>query len=134
MWYRLRFGLLAACLIFLAGCSMATFLHEKAVQRTETQSDPEWVEQFNTAERLIDQLQYSDAEVILLDLAYKFRLAKDVQYASKAFFWLGFCAEKLARHEEAIDRYQRVLTMYPGTIAAVQAFHRKQNLINMESK
>jgi len=95
---------------------------------------PEDIAQFRRAEELIGELKYPLAEEILTKLADKFRKAGDVPRASKSLFWMGFCAEKLFRSDQAIARYDKVIDLYPGTAAAEQSRRRKQDLVNTESE
>ena len=86
------------------------------------------------AEALIDELKYPQAEEILREIVDRFINAGDVPHASRSLFWLGFCAEKLSRSSEAIEKYDLVEACYPGTPAAAQASRRKKDLIDSESE
>ncbi len=83
---------------------------------------------YRRAVDLVMDLRYAEAEGMLTGLVERFAEGGAADYAAGSLFWYGYCAEKLGRTADALDRYDRVLEQYPGTRAAEQAAARKAGM------
>lgn len=73
-------------------------------------------------------LRYARAEALLMPLPKRFVQLGDDVHAAESLFWLGYCAEKLSRTEEAARRYVDVLSRYIHTPSARMARERLEQL------
>ncbi len=84
--------------------------------------------QLDRAIRLATNLEFAQARAALANLEGLLLLARDLERAPEAAFWLAFCDEKLGRLEQACQQYQRLLERYPDSPQADTASARLARL------
>lgn len=86
-----------------------------------TSADQDSLSQFREAVNMVADLKYEAALPKLLTVSIDLEGEGDRARAAEAMFWLGYCHEKLNRHQDALDTYARIIKDYPATTAAKQA-------------
>jgi TolA-binding protein len=133
---------LAVFLAATAGCSMSQMQEGPwAFQRAELQraamtttapvrgaDDPRMVMAYDAAVGLVDAGQYAQAEPQFARLVGQLREARDLERATKAWFWMAFCMEKAGQAEAAAGEYRRLIAQHPGSRSARLAQGRLDRL------
>lgn len=83
----------------------------------------------DAAIELVAQGKYAQAQQNLELLAGGYETANEPRHASEAFFWLGFCKEKIGSKPEATKLYRLLMDKYPQTEAARMAVARLDAMV-----
>jgi hypothetical protein len=84
--------------------------------------------ELDRAVQLATRLNFRQARAVLANLEGRLLLARDLDGAPEAAFWLAFCDEKLGQCDQACQEYQRVLERYPDSPQADTASARLSRL------